>query len=180
VSELSPLDWARSIASTLTEEVAEATLPPQEGLTSPGQRVINRALVARTKNYIEKVIEQINGTYECGCFDACSVMLRRAVETLIIECFEAKGIASKIKGTDGNFFQLADLVDRAIQESDSHGAWNLSRNTKDGLKKIKKKGDLSAHNRRYLAHRSDIDDIRDDFRVVVQELISISGIQRAK
>ena len=37
-------------------------------------------------------------------------------------------------------------------------------------------GDLSAHSRRYNAHKSDIDNI-PDLRVVVQELLYLAGLK---
>jgi hypothetical protein len=35
---------------------------------------------------------------------------------------------------------------------------------------IKKIGDLSAHNRRYTAKKQDIEKIKDDIRIVIEEL----------
>src|SRR5258706_4927786 len=53
-----------------------------------------------TRHYLMMVVHQINTTYETACFDACAVMLRRLVESLIIEAFEAKGFDHEIKGPD--------------------------------------------------------------------------------
>ena len=91
--------------------------------------------------------------YESTCYDACAVMIRRLIETLIIESFEHYNIADKIKNSNGDFLQLDDQITRTLSES----AWNLTRNTKKGLKQLKKIGDLSAHCRRFNARRSDID-----------------------
>jgi hypothetical protein len=41
---------------------------------------------------------------------------------------------------------------------------------------MKNVGDLSAHNRRYNAHREDIDKLIPDLRVVVQELLTLAGL----
>ncbi len=179
--DASQLSWARDTAYNIQTAIADATLPPQEGTKSSTQRIISRSVTARTRDYIENVVEQINMTYECGCYDACAVMIRRLIETLIIEAFEHFQIEAKIKGVDNNFLYLSDLVDKTIAEhNDNTGKWNLSRNTTDALKKIKSKGDLSAHSRRYNAHRSDIDELKDGLRVTTQELVKIAGIQRAK
>ncbi len=170
--------WARTVGKLILDDAGQVTLPPQEGARAHGERVIARSFTARTRGYIEQVVEQINETYENACYDACSVMIRRLAETLIIECFEAKGIETKVKDSSGHFKMLSDLVDAAVAESDVFGgAWNLSRNCKASLGKLKAKGDLSAHNRRYLAHRSDIDGLADHLRIVTQELVSIAGIQ---
>ncbi len=53
------------------------------------------------------------------------------------------------------------------------GYLTLSRNAKQSLPKLKDIGDLSAHSRRYNAHRHDIDKIKDDLRLVVQELLGL-------
>jgi hypothetical protein len=173
--------WARDLATSIQVDASEATLPPQEGLHSQTQQVLPRSLTARTKGYIERVVEQVNSSYEHGSYDACAVMIRRLVETLIIECFESKQISQKIKDSEGNFFMLRELVDKIIAESnDVNGAWNLGRKAKEGLKKIKDKGDLSAHNRRFVAQRTDIDGLKEWVRVVVQELVIVADIQRPK
>jgi len=49
---------------------------------------LSRELWKDTRGYIEKVCEQMNGCYQFGFFDAASVIMRRLVETLIIEAYE--------------------------------------------------------------------------------------------
>ena len=55
--------------------------------------------------------------------------------------------------------------------------WNLGRNTKKSIRKLKQLGDQSAHNRRYNAHREDIDKLQQDFRDVCQELLYLSKLK---
>lgn len=101
-------------------------------------------------------------------------MMRRLLETLIIECFEKHGIGNRIKNTrTGDFLYLSDLIDCTLKET----AWNLGRNTKKSLKTLKAIGDLSAHSRRYNAHREDIDKLIFDFRATCQEFIYIAGLK---
>jgi hypothetical protein len=136
--------------------------------------VLPHALVKGTRGYIERVVFQINGCYEYGWFDGCAVMMRRLIETLIIECFEKHRIADKIKNApNGDFLFLRDLIDKLLQES----AWNVGRTAKQALLKLKNIGDQSAHSRRYNAHREDIEKIADDFRTVCQELICLAGLK---
>ncbi|HDY65789.1 MAG TPA: hypothetical protein ENH84_06110 [Phycisphaerae bacterium] len=133
-----------------------------------------RALVANTRGYIEKVVDQVNGCYEKGWFDGCAVMMRRLLETLIIECFEKHGIANKIKDTrNGDFLYLSELIGHTLKER----AWNLGRNSKRALPILKAVGDQSAHSRRYNAHREDIDKLLPDFRTACQELLYIAGLK---
>lgn len=101
-------------------------------------------------------------------------MMRRLMETLIIECFEKHEIAHKIKDPKtGEFFFLRDLIDTLLNEP----TWNLGRNTKGALPKLKSVGDQSAHSRRFVAHREDIDKISNEFRVVCQELLFVAGLK---
>jgi len=122
-----------------------------------------------TRGYITKLAEQTINSYDLKLYDACSVLTRKLIEILIIECFEKHGIESLIKKSDGSFYYLSDLITELLKEP----KWNLGRNTKQSLPKIKKNGDLSAHNRRYIARRSDIDKLKDDLRIVIEELIHI-------
>ena len=90
-------------------------------------------MVRGTRGYIEKVTNQVNGCYEKGWFDSCAVMMRRLLETLIIECFEKHGIDATIKDASGDFLFLRDLITRMLQET----AWNLGRNVKAALPRLK-------------------------------------------
>ena len=119
------------------------------------------------------MVNQINGTYENAWYDACAVMIRRLVETLIIEVFEHHKIANKIKTPAGDFPYLSDLITHTLNET----SWNLTRNAKQALPKLKNIGDLSAHSRRYNANHDDIDKIINDLRVCVQELLYLAGLK---
>lgn len=135
--------------------------------------VIPFELVKDTRGYLENVVKQLNACYDINCFDAAGVMLRRLVETLIIECFEHKKIESKIKDADDNYKMLGDLINAIKTES----TITLGRNAKSGLDEIKKLGDQSAHNRRFLAKKADIDRIQHNARVLVEELLSIASLK---
>jgi hypothetical protein len=161
-------------AQAIHAEVQTQVGPPEEGLAAGTQSVILTSLVRGTRGYIEKVANQINGTYENGWYDACAVMLRRLIETLIIEAFEHHGIAHKIQNSaTGDFFFLRDLVAATLNES----AWNLGRNARQALPKLKDIGDKSAHSRRFTAQRGDIQPLLSDIRTVVQELIYLANLK---
>jgi len=164
---------ALSIARSIQEEVPRRGRPPDEGLSAESEQVLPFSIVRGTRGYIEKVANQVNGCYEHGWFDACAVMMRRLVETLIVEAFESYGIAHKIKNPNGDFLYLSDLIDRALSET----AWNLGRNTRRALPRLKDLGDRSAHSRRFNAHCGDIRKVMDDFRVVVQELVYLAKLK---
>jgi hypothetical protein len=162
-----------SLARALKASAPSAFLPPSDGTRPETQQILPHAMVRGSRGYLERVCYQINGCYENGWFDACAVMMRRLLETLIIEVFEHHKIDSKVKNSTGEFFFLRDLIDACVKEA----SWNLSRNTKQALPKLKLLGDQSAHSRRYNAHREDIDKITHDFRSTCQELLYLAGLK---
>ena len=162
------------LAKSLQADAPKAFVPPSEGTKPATQQVLPHAMVRGTRGYIERVCSQINGCYERGWFDACAVMMRRLLETLIIEVFEYHKLDQKIKNpSTGDFQFLRDLIDRTLQET----TWNLGRNSKQALPRLKLLGDQSAHSRRYNAHREDIDRLALDFRVVCQELLYLAHLK---
>jgi hypothetical protein len=134
--------------------------------------VLPLELVVGTRQYIERVVLQLNGSYDGSMFDCCAVMCRRLLETLIIEVYETHGRADELKGSDGHFMMFSGLL--AKLEADR--SFNIGRNSMQGLRDFKKLGDLSAHNRRFNARRDDIDRIRDGLRVASEELLTLAGL----
>lgn len=162
-----------ALAKSIDHEVRTKIGPPAEGELSKGQAVLPLSIVSKTRGYIEKIANQANGCYERGWYDACAVMLRRLLETLIIETFEHHKIDANIKNSAGDFYYLKDLIEITVKEN----SWNLGRNCKHAMPRLKDIGDRSAHSRRYIAHRADIDNLVPDIRVVVQELVYLSELK---
>jgi len=126
-------------------------------------------LLKNTRGYIEKVGSQAIFCYDYKQYDASLVMIRKLLETLIIELFEKFKIQNEIKDTDGNFYMLSQLIDNLLKNSN----WTLGRTTKQFLPLIKKLGDTSAHNRRFIAKKSDIDQYKNELRIIIEELLHI-------
>lgn len=166
------LDRVIELTQSIKDIAPKEWLPPIEGSEAKSQTVVYVSLVKDTRGYIEKIANQINGCYENGWFDACAVMIRRLLETLIIEVYEAHNISHKIQ-TNGEFMFLRDMISSLLKEK----TWNLGRNTKKSLPRLKDIGDKSAHSRRFNAIRNDIDDIRSDLRGVLQELIYLANLK---
>ena len=164
---------ALKIAKNIQKGVPKFGTPPSETAISPAEMVFPYTLVKGTRDYIEKVAYQINGSYASGWYDACAVMLRRLIETLIVESFECHKIENKIKNSNGDYLYLGDLIIKTLSEQ----SWSLGRNTKKALPRLKDIGDQSAHSRRYIAHREDIDKVIHDVRIVVQELVYLAKLK---
>lgn len=125
-----------------------------------------------TRGYIEKVVRQLNASYEAGLYDCCAVMCRRLIETLIVEVYEKQGFADELKGPDGNFMMLSGLVTQLENDKRFH----LGRNTKQGLKDFKVLGDKSAHDRRFNARRQDIDRVQTGLRSATEDLLHLAKL----
>jgi len=134
--------------------------------------VVEIGLYKGSRVYIEKVVAQLNASYDGALYDCCAVMCRRLLETLIIEVYESRGEADKLKNSDGQFHMFSGL--KAVIENDQH--ITLSRNTLQGLNDFKKLGDLSAHSRRFNARKNDIDRIIAGIRVAGEEFLHLSGL----
>ena len=133
----------------------------------PTNNLVDLSLLNGTPYYIKKTSEQMNCCYDNGLYDACLVMMRKLFETLIIECYERFSCASEIMDSNGNFYYLSDLIPKYIHSDH----WSVSRNFEKYIKNVKKFGDLSAHNRRFLAGKLDIDGFKFDMRQCLQEII---------
>jgi hypothetical protein len=126
------------------------------------------SLLAKAKRgYLVSVGRQMNGAYGMSWYDAAAVMMRRLVEISIIEAFEARGVAGKIKDAAGNYLQLSELISNALAEP----SFTLSRNAKKALPRLRDLGHMSAHGRYFTAQKGDVDALQSGFRIVVEEFL---------
>lgn len=161
-------------AQAVQHEISATLGPPEEGMrASDANAVVPSILFKGTRGYLVKIANQANGAYSQGWFDASAVMIRRLLETLIIEAFEKHGRAAEIQNRDGDFLYLRDLIAKTLACT----AWNLGRNAKRALPRLKDIGDKSAHSRRFNAVRSDLDSIKADLRCIAEELLSLAGMR---
>lgn len=128
---------------------------------------IDLSIFDQTPYYIQSTAKEMIHCYDSGFYNATLVLMRKLTETLIIECFERYGVDNEIKDQNGVFFFLSELIPRYLSSS----KWNSSRNISKSLTAVKQYGDLSAHNRRYLAKKSDIDGFKAELRQALQEII---------
>jgi hypothetical protein len=163
-----------TVSKAIQKSVNDSLGPPSEGTpASGGIQVVLTSLIRGTRGYIETIANQANGAYQNGWYDACAVMLRRLLETLIIEAFEKHNLEGKIKNSAGDFLYLSDLIDKALAEP----SWNLSRNCKKALPRLKDLGNLSAHSRRFTAQKGDLEPLRTDVRLTTEEFLHLAGLR---
>jgi hypothetical protein len=165
-----------SIKPTSREKIKatlSSLLAPEAPKIPSDSEFLPSVLCKGTRQYIERIAAQINGCYHCTCYDGASVLCRKLIEILIIEVFEHHKLESMIKGTDGEYFMLSGLITAIV------GCTGLSigRETKQVLRDVKTIGDRSAHNRRYLAVKQDMDNLRLGYRLAVDELLHLSKMK---
>lgn len=136
----------------------------------PSSSLFPLELFDNTRDYLKKTAKQAILCYDYQLYDGCLVMLRRLIETLIIELFEYNKIKERITDSNNNYYFCGDLIDQLLAEKQ---LWTIGRNSVQELPKIKKMGDLSAHNRRFNAKKSDIDSIKLGLRIVLEELVHL-------
>jgi len=117
------------------------------------------------RQYLVRMCEQINGTYEYEFYDGCAVLMRRLMESLLIEVFETVEEAHLIKGTDGNYKMLKGIIS-AIGQSSIKFARGIDKIISD----VKKVGDNAAHGRAHVTKKNDINDLKIDYRRLISEL----------
>lgn len=139
-------------------KIAKAILPPDA--------------FAGTRRHLEKIVYQINGTYEMQFYDGCAVLCRRLMETLLIEAFEKAGKGAAIKH-QGEYLPLSGVLSAA--RSGQH--IKLPRGAGDVLEEVKNLGDAAAHSRTYITRKADIDHLTLNYRRVISDLAHLADIK---
>lgn len=129
--------------------------------------------VAGTRGYLEQLAHQINGTYESGFFDACAVLCRRLMESLVIEVYMHLGRQHEIQN-NGVFVTL----DRLLAKIKADQAIVLGRTAPKTMDDIKQIGDAAAHDRTYITSQIDIDDLKSRYRKLIAELLRLAAIRK--
>jgi hypothetical protein len=129
--------------------------------------------VKGTRVYLERLVLQINGSYDYGFYDACATMSRRLMESLIIEIYIHSGRHQEIQN-DGVFLGLERLIAHVRADK----KLTLGRNTAKTMTEVKQLGDTAAHDRVYITSKQDIDDLLARYRRMLQDLLAASGIRR--
>jgi hypothetical protein len=147
-------------------------LKRSEQIASEGS-ILPDGLFINTRGYIEKLCQQINAAYENNLFDACSVIMRRLLEILLIHCFQKAGKESSIKESDG-YKNLKTIMNIATSDPDIKITTDSTRAFND----LRELGNLSAHGITYTCKRGDIDSLRLRYRAAIEDLLNASGIKK--
>jgi hypothetical protein len=162
---------------TLSRSQIREQLKPILGVSRPkvdqDLGYLPRPVWMKTRGYIEKICQQLNGCFHFEYYDAAAVLARRLLETLLIESYEALNRADEIRDKDGNYQMLSFILAAALGDK----GLTLGRDAKKAATSIKELGDRSAHNRRFNATRPDLEKIQSGVRCVVDELINSGDLR---
>lgn len=134
--------------------------------------ILPRDALTGTRGYLEQLAYQINGAYDSGFFDACAVLCRRLMESLVIEVYVYRGRHHEIQ-QNGVFISL----DRLLAHIKSDRTITLGRTTPKTMDELKQLGDTAAHDRTYITTQVDIDDVKARYRKMISELVGLAGIR---
>lgn len=134
--------------------------------------VLPENAVKGTRAYLEQMALQINGAYDYGFYDACAVLCRRLMESLLIELYISAKRHHEVQA-NGAFFMLDRLIAHVKQDK----ALSLSRNSPKTMDQVKQLGDTAAHDRTYITQKQDVDDLKAQYRRLISELLALSAIK---
>lgn len=136
----------------------------------PSSALFPLDLFENARSYLQNTATEAALCYDNKLGNACLVMVRKLLESLIIEVFEHHSVQDRITTASGNYYSCEALIDELLKEK---YLWKVSRNARAALPRIKAKGDQAAHSRYFNARLSDIDGLKDDIRLVLEELIHL-------
>ena len=139
---------------------------------SSSSEYIPMEILDRMPEYIQRLVPQINGAYDNEWYEASAMVLRRLVETLIIELYSRRGWTSEVQDPDTKEFQLLKtLIDKINGDKRLH----MQRRTIEGLNKVKELGDTAAHDFKIRIRKIDLDGIQYSVRTTLERLIFTIG-----
>lgn len=124
--------------------------------------------VAGSPGHVQRLVQQINGCYDLGFYDACAALCRRLMESLIIQVYLVNGRREHIQA-NGVFVGLEALIQRVCNDDEIA----VGRNSNRTMVQIKGIGDTAAHDRSYITPQIDIDDVKAAYRRVINELLTL-------
>lgn len=124
------------------------------------------------RNFLDRLIQQINCSYANNCYDATAVLMRRLFEVLLVLSYQHSGIDNQIKDSTGKGYIMLEGI---VKDAKNNSTLKISR-IKNEFDTFRMVGNLSAHNITYTAGKKDIDDIKINYRVMLEELYNKAGL----
>ncbi len=118
--------------------------------------------------YLRDITIEINTAFRNGAYNACSVLLRRLLETLIIKAHTRNGTTQRATNSNGDFYHLGKLIDDVVQDR----LFNLTRSAYEAMPDLKRLGDWGAHNPNLLVRHTDLEPFKAKARLCFEELLA--------
>lgn len=134
--------------------------------------IIDEQKFSGKRQYLDRLIYQINHSYANNCYDAAAVLMRRLFEVILVLSYQNLGIDNEIKDTSGNGYIMLEGI---VKNARSNQTLKLSR-IKNEFDTFRVVGNFSAHSITYTAGKKDIDDIKVNYRVMLEELYNKAGL----
>ena len=157
---------------TLTKTEIEPALQSR-GEKDQDDEFLPMQIVDGTRGYVCKVARQINVCFQNDCLDACGVMIRRLIETLIIEVFEKKGISDRITDANGNYILFKDLVNKLVSTQETP----IGKTTRQKLPNIAVVLNNCAHSRAFNISRGQLMQYQTPIVIATQELVGLWDVR---
>lgn len=157
------LYFLESSTKTSIDKIIEKEFEPE-----PSNNLFPLSIFDNTRGYLVGFAKEASCAYDYALYNSCFFMLRKILETLIIELFERHGLDMKIKNGSGGYLFLSDLITKLVSENKLH----LTKVVREDMPKIKKLADSSVHSKRFSAKKTDIDNIKTEIRIILQELVN--------
>ncbi len=136
--------------------------------------ILPESLYANTRGFVERVAVQVNACYQYNIFDGCAMMMRRLMEILLILCYRHAGRIEEVKEDGGSVKKLVYLIDYAIRNK----VIPLTKGTEDVLHEFRTLGNYSAHGIEYQCRKTEINKVKQAYRVCIEELLYGSGLKK--
>jgi len=141
----------------------------------PTKEIVPSAAFRIFRGNILRIVNQINGCYENGYHDACAVMIRRLLESIMIEAFEKQMLIHSIQDANGNMKTFAEIWD--VLAKDPFPS-KLGRNQKKVLNQHKNMTEAwhrAAHDRYTITRKQNIDDVKQHIQVLLDYLLPLAA-----
>lgn len=137
--------------------------------------IIPDAITNNLPKYIQKLIWQVNASYENHLFDCCAIIMRRLLEVLLILSYQNNGIEMDIMDAGGDRHKSLDKI---IKDAAQNKILALSANTRKDMVLFKDLGNYSAHKIWFNCTQKDISLHALKYRAIIEELIYKANIRR--
>ncbi len=137
----------------------------------PSDSVFERAKFQDARPCWRGLVEEINACNDGGHYNACAVLCRRLVESLLIAAFEQHGVDGAIVRNNGDYPSLDSLIGHAV--SGKH--FRLDRVSKAALPVIKRLGDIAAHSPHHLVSKAEVMEMATHARPLTSKLLELQS-----